>query len=125
MKAEELKELPDQQLLDIAYEVNATIPAKATRKELIKILSTYPEPGANDLLGYLDNADVGDLVAFRTSDFKVKSAKIVKKSSGEGRLMLETKYGAQFLVDYDDIVWVNTTGRWPRWVFNLLKGNSD
>ena len=125
MKAEELKELPDQQLLDIAYEVNATIPAKATRKELIKILSTYPEPGANDLLVYLDNADVGDLVAFRTSDFKVKSAKIVKKSSIEGRLMLETKYGAQFLVGYDDIVWVNTTGRWPRWVFNLLKSNSD
>lgn len=125
MKAEELKELSDQQLLDIAYDLNASIPEFATRKEIVKILSTYPEPGNDDGLAYLENADVGDLVAFRTEDYKVKSAKIVKKSSGDEKLMLETKYGAQFLVGYEDIVWVNTTGRWPKWVFNLLKGNSD
>lgn len=74
---------------------------------------------------YIEGAQVGALVAFRLSNGKVKSAKVVKKSTKNRRFMLETEYGAQYIVSYDDIVWVRTTKRWPLGVYKLLKGLSD
>lgn len=71
---------------------------------------------------YIEDADVGTLVAFKLSNGKVKSAKIVKKSSKSRRFMLETAYGAQHIVSYDDIVWVRTGKRWPSGVYRQLKG---
>lgn len=76
---------------------------------------------------YIENAEIGTLVAFRLSSGKVKSAKIIKKSSKKRKLKLETEYGATYIVSYDDIVWVRTGARWPRGVYKLLKGtvNND
>lgn len=74
---------------------------------------------------YIEGAQVGTLVAFRLANGKVKSAKVVKKSTKNRRFMLETEYGAQYIVSYDDIVWVRTTKRWPLGVYKLLKGLSD
>ena len=71
---------------------------------------------------YIESAQVGALVAFRLANGKVKSAKVVKKSTKNRRFMLETEYGAQYIVSYDDIVWVRTTKRWPLGVYRLLKG---
>lgn len=71
---------------------------------------------------YIEDADAGTLVAFKLPNGKVKSAKIVKKSSKSRRLMLETAYGAQHIVSYDDIVWVRTGKRWPSGVYRQLKG---
>ena len=71
---------------------------------------------------YIEDADVGTLVAFKLSNGKVKSAKIVKKSSKSRWFMLETAYGAQHIVSYDDIVWVRTGKRWPSGVYRQLKG---
>ena len=74
---------------------------------------------------YIESAQVGTLMAFRLPNGKVKSAKVVKKSTKSRRFMLETEYGAQYIVDYGDIVWVRTTKRWPRGVYKLLKGMSE
>lgn len=74
---------------------------------------------------YIESAQVGTLVAFRLANGRVKSAKIVKKSTKNRRFMLETEYGAQYIVSYDDIVWVRTTKRWPLGVYKLLKGMVD
>lgn len=74
---------------------------------------------------YIENAELGTLVAFRLSNGKVKSAKIVKKSTLKRRFMLETNYGAQYIVPYDDIVWVRTGKRWPKGVYELLKGSEN
>lgn len=74
---------------------------------------------------YIESAQVGALVAFRLANGRVKSAKIVKKSTKNRRFMLETEYGAQYIVSYDDIVWVRTTKRWPLGVYKLLKGMVD
>lgn len=71
---------------------------------------------------YIEGAEIGTLVAFRLPNGKVKSAKIVKKSTKGRRLKLETDYGAQYVVSFDDIVWVRTGRRWPRGVYKLLKG---
>lgn len=83
------------------------------------------EPASVDMglkMPYIESAEVGTLVAFRLPNGKVKSAKIIKKSSRNRRFMLETDYGAQYVVPYEDIVWVRTGKRWPRGVYLLLKG---
>lgn len=71
---------------------------------------------------YVDNASKGTIVAFKVDDDKVKSAKVVRKSSKEKLLKCVTSYGKEYIVKYSDILWVKTGSRWPRGVYNLLKG---
>lgn len=71
---------------------------------------------------YIENAEIGALVAFRLPSGKVKSAKIINKSSKRRKLKVETEYGAVYVVSYDDVIWVRTGARWPRGVYKLLKG---
>ena len=47
---------------------------------------------------------------------------IVKRSTKNRKLKLETKYGASFIVPFDDVIWVRTNKRWPKGVYQLLKG---
>ena len=71
---------------------------------------------------YIENIEIGAIVAFKLSNGKVKSAKVVKKSTKNRKLKLETDYGAEYIVSYDSVVWVRTGKRWPKGVYNLLKG---
>lgn len=71
---------------------------------------------------YIENIEIGTIVAFRLSNGKLKSAKVMRKSTKNRKLKLETDYGAEYIVSYDDIVWVRTGKRWPRGVYNELKG---
>ena len=71
---------------------------------------------------YIETAEIGTIVAFKLPSGKVKSAKIVKRSTSRRCLMLETDYGATYVAGYDDIFWVRTGRRWPRGIYNLLKG---
>ena len=71
------------------------------------------------------DVDIGTLVAFRLSNGRVKSAKVTRKSTKNRKLKLETDYGAEYIVSFDDIVWVRTGKRWPRGVYKLLKGLVD
>lgn len=74
---------------------------------------------------YIENIKIGTLVAFRLSNGKVKSAKVARKSTKKCKLKLETNYGAEYIVSFDDIVWVRTGKRWPKGVYKLLKGTVD
>lgn len=74
---------------------------------------------------YIEGAVVGTIVAFRLPNGKVKSAKIIKKSTKRRQFMLETDYGAQYITPYEDVIWVRTGKRWPRGVYKLLKGLVD
>ena len=71
---------------------------------------------------YVENIEIGTIVAFKLSNGKVKSAKVVKKSTKNRKLKLETDYGAEYIVPYDSVIWVRTGKRWPKGVYNLLKG---
>lgn len=71
---------------------------------------------------YIENIEIGTIVAFKLSNGKVKSAKVVKKSTKNRKLKLETDYGAEYIVPYESVIWVRTGKRWPRGVYNLLKG---
>lgn len=74
---------------------------------------------------YVEQIEIGTIVAFRLASGKVKSAKVVKKSTKNRKLKLETEYGAVYIASFDDVIWVRTGKRWPRGVYNLLKGWSD
>ena len=73
---------------------------------------------------YIDSCPIGTLVAFRIAE-KVKSAKIIKRNRKNKRLKVQTSYGKDFFIDYSDVVWVKLNNRWPRGVYNLLKGITD
>lgn len=74
---------------------------------------------------YLDSIQIGALVAFKVSERKAKSAKVIKKSTKQRKLMVETSYGATSVISFDDVLWVRTGNRWPRGVYNMLKGIGD
>ena len=74
---------------------------------------------------YIENVNIGTIIAFRLSNGKVKSAKVVRKSTKNRKLKVETDYGAEYIVSYEDIIWVRTGKRWPRGVYRLLKGQVD
>ena len=74
---------------------------------------------------YLDNIQIGALGAFKVSETKAKSAKVIKKSTKQKKLMVETSYGATSVISFDDVLWVRTGNRWPRGVYNMLKGIGD
>lgn len=73
-------------------------------------------------LRYINEAPIGTLVAFKLPNGQTKSAKIINRSTGRKKLKLETVYGKRFIVSYSDIVWVKSTNKWPRGVYNQLKG---
>lgn len=77
--------------------------------------------GAERKVQYLDTAEIGTLVAFA---FKggAKSAKIINRSVKDRKLEVETEYGARLTIDYDDVLWIKTGTRWPKGIYNLLKG---
>lgn len=74
---------------------------------------------------YIENISIGTIVAFKLSNGRVKSAKVMKKSTKNRKLKLETDYGAEYIISYDDVIWVRTGKRWPRGVYKLLKGQVD
>lgn len=74
---------------------------------------------------YVENIEIGTLVAFRLSNGKVKSAKVMRKSTKNRKLKLETDYGAEYIISYEDVIWVRTGKRWPKGVYRLLKGLVD
>ena len=114
-----LEQMDDAQLTDIATKFNVKPDFMTSRDKLIKALMTFPENRNNE--EYIEKVSVGDIIAFRTSNFSVKSAKVVRKSSADKKLLLETKYGKQFFIDFNDVLWVNTNGYWPKWIYNLMK----
>ena len=71
---------------------------------------------------YINTLKLGDLVAFRLyyKSAKMYSGKIV--AIGATRVEVQTKNGKRFFIDKSDITWVNTTGKWPRFVMNAFKG---
>lgn len=76
-------------------------------------------------LRYISEAPIGTLVAFRLPNGKTKSAKIINRSTKNKLLKLETVYGKQFIVPFCDVVWVKSTSKWPRGVYNQLKGIAE
>lgn len=73
---------------------------------------------------YISDAEIGALVAFFDGT-RVRSAAITNRNKSKELLKLITKAGQEFIVKYDDILWVRTGKRWPRGIYNLLTGGAE
>ena len=100
---------------------------KAEREAEKKIKEVEKEEAKK---AYLEGAPIGTLVAFKVPDTaivrpgekKVKSAKIVGRNKKKKKLRLQTEYDAFYIVPFENVLWVKTGSRWPRSIYNLLKG---
>ncbi|MDE7431735.1 MAG: hypothetical protein K2N34_07470 [Lachnospiraceae bacterium] len=73
---------------------------------------------------YVEQAKVGTIVALKLSSGKVISASITKKSTKGRKFMVETKYGMEYKISFDDVLWVRTNNkRWPKGIYQLFKQN--
>ena len=80
---------------------------------------------------YLNNAEVGTLVAFKRNSSKdiAMSGKFVGFDAN-GKVIVESKKGTKFTISPENIIWVKTGDRWPKWVFAMFnsgtkEGESD
>ena len=96
----------------------------AVVQDVVKVV-IGPEINMERKMKYIEDAPIGTLVAFKLPNGKVKSAKIVNRSAKSRKLKLETSYGKQFIIPYTDVIWVKSTDKWPRGVYNQLKGITE
>ena len=120
-KTELIDAIIDEQPIDVD---NKEVEPVSEKSE-VKTEEIAVKPVVSNREAYVDSAKVDMIVAFKLPNGKVKSAKIIKRSTPKRRFMVETKYGAQFVISFDDVIWVKTGTRWPKHVYNLMKGIGD
>ena len=86
-----------------------------------KVVNIYQRQGTAK---YLENIEVGALVAFKEKPDKLNTAAVQNISFKRRQLKLVTQYEKEFVVSFDDVVWVRTTKRWPKFVMDALKQQS-
>lgn len=78
---------------------------------------------------YLDAIEPGTLVAFKRN--KNKDVAMSGKYIGveKGKIVVESKKGTRYTLNPENIIWVKTGTRWPKWVFSLFnrvtEGSND
>lgn len=117
-----LNDMSVDDLTKLATECNVKPGFMVDKEHMVYALRTFPN---NVCLDYVDIVQPEDIVAFRTSNYLVKSAKVVRRSTHDRKLLLETSYGRQFVISFDDVIWVNTNGYWPKWIYKLMKENEN
>lgn len=69
------------------------------------------------------DAPIGTLVAFREPETnKLNTAKLTNRNKTKKLIKCETQYGKEFTISFDDILWTKTGSRWPRGIYDELKG---
>lgn len=108
-----------KELRELAKEKNISGRWDMTKQQLIEALEETDAP-TKTTSDYLSNIEPGTLVAFKRSNKKelAMSGKFV--SFSEGKVVIETKKGTQFRVKPENVIWVKTGARWPKWVYSLF-----
>lgn len=99
--------------------------ANVLTSDYVKGGETMTEAESAKRESYRENMKVGTIVAVKLKDGKVKSAKVTKNNTETKRVQVETKLGTVFQVDYDNVLWVKTSNRFPSFIYNQLKGKAD
>lgn len=106
-------------------EVEDVTTTKEVSKEVKKQNRELTEVQKINKARYIDEADVGTIIAFKLPGMKVKSAKIIRRSTKNKKFKVQTAYGVEYVVSFDEVIWVKTNKRWPKGVYNLLKGKVE
>ena len=102
---------------DIMFETDCII------KEEDEIQPEGSQKVTKTTIDYLNSAEPGTLVAFKRNSKNVAmSGKLV--SVENGKVFVESKNGTLFKLNIENIIWVKTGERWPKWVFNLFNSSN-
>lgn len=71
---------------------------------------------------WIEKSEPGVLMAFFDSKGKPRTGAMVNRSSKRKEVKLVTEFGMEFIVPYENILWVKRGTRWPKGIYNLLKG---
>ena len=71
---------------------------------------------------YIEEAEVGTLIAFLDEHGKPRTAALVNRSSERKLVKVKTEYDWEFVVPYDSILWVRKGEKWAYGVYRILKG---
>lgn len=138
------------ELLVIAKELNVVGRHKMKREELVRAIEAMQTmkrkqkesledalahdaveqwEGSSDVVkseskeAYLNNAKIGTIVAFKVNDKKALSGMITEIH--QNGFVVETKSGVKFNVRRKNVLWVKTGSRWPKGVYQALKGEQQ
>lgn len=102
---------------DIAFDSDCIINEESeTQSEgLQKVMTTKD---------YLDNVEVGTLVAFKRKKENVAMSGKYVGRKGE-KVIVESKRGTLYELHPECIIWVKTGARWPKWVFTLFNNPKE
>lgn len=123
--------LANVEFVDESYTGDDAIVVKQEEDETEKIEDSVgveenveePEPWImKDRSDLIEKADVGTLIAFYDEKGKPRTAALVNRSSKKKVVKLVTEFEREFIVPYDNVIWIKKGNRWPRGVYNLLKG---
>lgn len=115
-KEENFQPVADAKEVPFEPKEETAVGQEKPKKKLIVNVSQLPGTPK-----YLDKIEVGNLVAFKESSGRLNTAMVKNASFKRRQLRLETKYGKEFVVSFDDVIWVKTKDRWPRFVLDILK----
>lgn len=71
---------------------------------------------------YIEEAEVGTLIAFLDDNGKPRTAALVNRSSKRRVLLLKTEFDWEFKVPYDNVLWVKQGTKWAYGIYRILKG---
>lgn len=94
-------------------------------ENLAKVFSG--EEKKQNKIAFVEKAEIGTLVAFIDERGKARTAELVNRSSSRQVVKVKTEYDREFIVPFDKVIWVRKPGnkRWPKGVYNMLKGISE
>ena len=112
-----VSEMTSDDLMALAKKIGITDAASYEKAALALavIAKQQEQEGVNevdderpDTEAYLEIAPAGTLVAYWNNKGCLKSAAIMSRNSSQRLVKLETKYGCQMVVSFDDVEWVKT-----------------
>lgn len=113
-------DMTKQQLVDAISEVENAKVSEDNTEEKVDAKVKFASQDENKMR-YVKDVNIGVLVAFKDGE-NVRAAKVVRKSTKRNVLKLEDKRGKEFIISYNDVIWVRTGNRWPKGVYELLTG---
>lgn len=122
MNREELGKKKVRELMKLATSLGIKGAWSMKKDDLINQISELKSD--DDKNDRIQNAPIGTIVAFKAPGGRVRSAKIKLRSTAKKRLLVCTEYDAEYNISYDDVIWVKSGKRWPKGVYNLLKGRA-
>ena len=122
MNKEELGKKKVRELMKLATSLGIKGAWSMKKDDLIDQISGLKSD--DDKNDRIQNAPIGTIVAFKAPGGRIRSAKIKLRSTAKRRLLVCTEYDAEYNISYDDVIWVKSGKRWPKGVYNLLKGRA-